>query len=60
MQRLKDTGGVPAPHPVGNWLAVGSMIATLATQTMVLGCQHADQRCHMEERSKLPDAADWR
>jgi hypothetical protein len=40
MQRHKDTGGRPAPRPVGNWLAgamIGAAIVTMATQAMMLG-----------------------
>lgn len=40
MKRMKDTGDMPAPHPVGHWLAgmmIGAAIMTMATQAMVLG-----------------------
>jgi hypothetical protein len=40
MQRMKDTGGKPAPRPAGNWLAgamIGTVIMTMATQAMMLG-----------------------
>ena len=44
MARLKSTGGRPAPHPGGNWLAgmvIGSAILTMATQAMLLGASAA-------------------
>jgi hypothetical protein len=40
MQRMKDTGGRPAPHPASHWLAgmlIGTAIMTMATQAMLLG-----------------------
>jgi len=40
MQRLRDTGSTPRPHPPAHWLAgmmIGTAIMTMATHAMVLG-----------------------
>jgi hypothetical protein len=38
--RLKNTGSMPTPRPVGHWLAgalIGTAIMTMATQAIILG-----------------------
>ena len=40
MSRLKTSGSVPAPKPIGSWLAgavIGSTIITMATSALLLG-----------------------
>jgi hypothetical protein len=53
MTRLKNTGGTPAPRPVGDWfmgMMIGAAIMTMATQAIVLGAGAAIQETTLKGR----------
>jgi hypothetical protein len=53
MPRLKNTGNMPTPRPVGHWLAgmvIGTTIMTMAAQAIMLGAGAAINDANIKGR----------